>query len=30
MFWPYVDLVSILTWPERIVVFLTTFMIPVS
>ena len=30
MFWPYVDLVRILTWPERIVVFLTTFMIPVS
>ena len=30
MFWEYARLVRILTWPERIVVFLTTFMIPVS
>ena len=30
MFWEYVRLVKILTWPERVVVFLTTFMIPVS
>ena len=30
MLWEYIRLVRILTWPERIVVFLTTFVIPGS